>query len=905
MRERAVPGPGGIGETLQQVAARLARAGDRDAILFYHRDSEVRWSFAELGARVDRLAAWLVAQGAGAGAPVAVIGGNSPAWVAACLAVLRAGAAVMPLDAQLGGDAFAHVLADSGTRLVLASAPVAARHAERCRRTGATLVTLEEIDGLEADLPAAWPQAAPDDRAALFYTSGTTGVPKGVPLTHRNLTYQIGSLAAADLVRADERILQPLPLHHVYPLVVGTLTPLALGCALILTGGFTGGQVLGALRRGRATLIIGVPRLYEALLAGIHERLGRQRGLSGRLVRSLAATAAFLHDRFGWRTGRALLKPLHRRLAPALRTLVSGGAALKPETGRRLEALGWRVATGYGLTETSPMVSFIRPGDGDFETAGPPIPGTEVVSDGSAEKPAEIRVRGPGVFAGYLNLPEKTCEVLTPDGWFRTGDLGWVGADGRLRIAGRSATLIVTAAGKNLQPDEIEDAYLRHPLIAEIAVFQRDGRLAGLIVPELRALGDEPVEAAVRRAVAEAGRALRPYERLEEFAVSRDPIPRTRLGKPRRHLIAAAYERARGGKVTVGAEDRRPITPEAMSDEDRALLDDPAVAAAWALLAEKYHDRRLTPDSDLRLDIGIDSIEWLDLGLELSERTGVSLSDAAIAEVSTVRDLLLAVAEAEPETTVASPLADPDSALSEAQRAWLRPRGALERAMGRVFHTINRALMRLLFLRRVEGRQHLAGDRPVILAPNHLSYLDPFVLAAAIDHRRLAHAYWAGWTGVVFTTAVRRWFARVSRVLPIDHDRPAASSLAFGAAALKGGHALIWFPEGERSRSGRLGHFKAGLGMLVERYPVPVVPVAITGTHEAWPPGSTLPRPHPVTIRFLPPRTAAELEALGHGPTAAARIVDGIKRDIAAALGEAIAEPAADAAAPEAQRRHA
>ncbi|MGF1626002.1 MAG: AMP-binding protein [Alphaproteobacteria bacterium] len=880
-----------VGDTLQQVAGTLSASGERDAILFYQRETELRWSYAELDRQVGRLAAGLAGRGVGAEQPVAVIGGNSPHWILACLAILRCGATVVPLDAQLGDKSFAHILTDSGARLLFAGTAAAARHGERCREAGVTVIGLEDgadtpWTAVASDVTADFPVVGPEQRAALFYTSGTTGSPKGVPLSHRNLVHQLKSLAAADLVGDDERILQPLPLHHVYPFVVGTLTPLALGLPVILSGSFTGTQVLDALRRGRATMMIGVPRLYQALVDGLEERLKKQGGLAAALMRGLRGLSGMLYRGFGWRVGRSLLRPLHGRLAPDLRTLVSGGAALKPELGRQLEVIGWQVATGYGLTETSPMVAFDRPGQADFDTAGKPIPGTELRIDGSEQQPGEVLVRGPGVFAGYHNLEEKSREVLDADGWFHTGDLGWLGTDGRLHLAGRSSTLIVTEAGKNLQPDEIEEAYQRHPLIAEIAVFQRDGRLAGLIVPDLRAIGEEPVEAAMRRALDEIGRTLPAYQRLAEYATTREAIARTRLGKPRRHLIAERYEAARGETVSVSEADRHPIALDDMADDDRALLDEPAVAAAWALLAEKFADRRLTPDSDFNLDLGVDSIDWLDLSLEVAERSGVALSEAAIAEVATVRDLLHAVAEGETETARGSPLDDPEAALTDAQKAWLQPLGPVARGIGRVLHGLNWALMRALFLRRVEGREHLSVDGPAILAPNHLSYLDPFVLAAALEHRGLQRTYWAGWTGVVFTSALRRRFARIARVLPIDPDRAAASSLGFGAAALLRGNALIWFPEGIRSRDGRLQPFKAGLGMLIERHRVAVVPVVIDGTHTAWPPGRRLPRPKPVVIRFLPPRTAEDLEASGEGETAAARIVDGIRRDIAAALGE-------------------
>lgn len=887
-----------IDQTVQKVGAPSGSTGSRQAIVFFDGDRERTCSFAELDRTVARLANGLAARGLMPGQVAGVVGRNSPEWVIACLAILRCGGVVAPLDAQLGQDAFSHILQDCEAKFLFVSAAAAGRYGRQCADAGVETIGLEPSDqcpelwsDLLMDADSDPPDAAPSDQAALFYTSGTTGPPKGVPLTHRNLAHQIACLAGADLVSADERVMVPLPLHHVYPFVVGTLTPLALQRTLILTGGFTGTRVLDALRRGKATMLIGVPRLYEALVGGLDQRIAGS-GVVGRgLMGALRGTSAALFRWFGWRAGRALLRPLHGRLAPELRTLVSGGSALKPALGRTLESLGWRVATGYGLTETSPMISFDMPDRVRFDSAGRPIPETEIRIDAKSAEIGEVLVRGPSVFAGYHHLPDKTAEVFTPDGWFRTGDLGWLDGDGRLHLTGRSSTVIVTEAGKNLQPEEIEEAYQAHSLIAEIAVYQRDGKLAGLIVANQHGTGAAADDAAIRAAVSEVSRGLPSYKRLSEYALTAEAIPRTRLGKPRRHLIAERYELALSGVQTQTPAEAKPIDPQQMSDEDRALLDEPGVGDIWQLLANRFAERRLTPDSDLRLDLGIDSIDWLNLSLEVSERAGVTLSEQTIAEVSTVRDLLTAVAEGEPASGQTGPLDDPETALSDQQKSWLRPLGPVATAFGWLCHRANRLLVRALFLRRVSGLENLPTDRPVVLAPNHLSYLDPFIVAAALSHTRLRRTYWAGWTGVVFTSAIRRGFARIARVLPVDPDKAASSSLAFGAAALQRNNDLIWFPEGARSRDGEIQPFKAGIGMLLDRYQVDVVPVVITGTFTAWPPGRTLPRSAPASIRFLAPCKIEDLLSCGEGATNAAKITDGLQQQIIAGIASERARP--------------
>ena len=723
----------------------------------------------------------------------------------------------------------------------------------------------------------------------LFYTSGTTGPAKGVPLTNRNLMFQIRAIADANFVRADDRVLLPLPLHHVYPLVIGVLTPLALGLPLIIPSAFTGSQVLQALQRGRATLIIGVPRLYEALIAGLETRL-KQRGPLQRVIASgMLQLCVLARRRLGLRLGSVLMGPLRRRMAPDLRMVVSGGAALNQEVAWKLEGLGWLVATGYGLTETSPMLTINLPDSLRFETAGQIVPGVELRTDTSAAPDGthvgavgEVLAYGPGVFRGYLNLPEKTAQAFTADGWFRTGDLGWLESSGYLHLAGRRSTMIVTAGGENVQPDTIEEAYQKHPAIEEVAVLERQGKIVGLIVPKVGALAGGDVEAMVRKAVADVSRTLPSYQRLAEFAVTREAIPRTRLGKPRRHLLAERYEQAVRGESQAVPERRGPMALEEMSAEDHALLEDPAARAAWDWLADRYADRRLTPDSNLNVDLGVDSMEWLNISLEIAQRTGAEITEQAIARVSTVRDLLAEVAGGGEAQGLAQAWIDnPESALSEEEKRWLRPLGTVSRAFSLALYWINYVLVRALFRLRCSGLENLPREGPYIIAPNHTSFLDPVALAASLNPGLLRRTYWAGWTGIVFKGPIRRALARLAQAVPIDPRRGAASSLALGAAVLKRNEALVWFPEGQRSPDGSLQPFRPGLGLLLQHYPVPVVPVVIEGAYAAWPRQRWYPRFSPLAVHIHPPVDPRALEQQSSTDQPSQRIVDALHAHLA------------------------
>ena len=856
-------------ETLGSVIDGLSAPGGRPALVAFGEEGVETLSYRELAGWVRFLAHGLRGVGVERGDHVAIVCGNRPEWVAACLAVISAGAVVVPVDVQIGDDALGHVLVDSGAGHVLATADQAGRLENLRDVASSKLILLDvgEEDGrswrcLPADGDEDLPGLQAGDGAALFYTSGTTGAAKGVPLSHANLAFQIDSLLGADLLSKEDRVLLPLPLHHVYPFVMGMLTPLAAGLPIILPQSLTGPQLVRALREGEATLIVGVPRLYGALYSGIEERIGSGGRLAAALFRNGVDLFAGVRRLTGLNVGRIALRPLRRRFGPRLGVLASGGAALDPDLARKLEGMGWRVAIGYGLTETSPLLTLNPPDGAKLGSVGRPVPGVEITIDpsavpeeggrsGTSHGEGEILTRGPNIFSGYRNRPEETGKVFD-DGWFRTGDLGYFDDDGYLYVTGRVSTLIVTPGGKNVQPEAVEGVYLEDQLIREIGVLQRDGRLVAVIVPDAGEIPQgEGMNAAMRRAIEECSQRLPSYQRISDYAISRDPLEYTRLGKLRRHVLAERYDLTKSGaeardEMTVG-----PVDLEEMSEEDRALLQDPAARGVWALLSDRFPDRRLAPETSPQLDLDIDSLGWVNLTLEIGERTGVELREEAIGRISTVRDLLREVSSAAGGPTYrTSPLERPEEVLDDRQLRWLRPLGRAASVVAGGMFLLNQAIMRGLFRLRAEGLENLPDGGQFIIAPNHVSYLDAFVVAAALPQDVLRRTYWAGWTGAAFGNPLTRLVSRLAQVIPVDPERAGLSSLAFGAAVLARGQNLVWFAEGERSQSGSLQPFRPGVGMLLDHYPVPVVPVFIHGTYEAMPRGRFLRRLENVTVTF-------------------------------------------------------
>jgi long-chain acyl-CoA synthetase len=635
--------------------------------------------------------------------------------------------------------------------------------------------------------------------------------------------------------------------------------------------------------------MIAVPRLYEAMLAGIERQMAGAPRPIGAALRGLLDGAVWVRRRLGRRIGKHLFFPLHRRIGPALRLLASGGARLDPKVAWRLEGLGWEVLTGYGLTETAPILTFNPPGRARIESVGLPVEGVELrlgPAEDAEPGHGEILAKGPNVFSGYWENPEATAEAFTDDGFFRSGDLGHFDDAGYLYIVGRSKELIILSGGENIFPEEVEAVYGAAEHVREVAVLEHDNRLVALFVPDpeaQRAMAQDEPHQHLRREVERLSRQLPSYARISDFAITRQPLPRTQIGKLRRHELPEIYVQEKSGAG-------RPEPEAAVTGAERALLETPPAARIWPWLKERFAGHTLTLNTSPHLDLGLDSFDWMSLTMELEERFGVRLSEDAVARVNTLRDLLEEARQAV-ETAPEEP-----GRLTPEQERWLEPRGFAERALARTLLVVDRWLLRTLFRVRAEGLEHVPRHGPYLMTPNHESYLDPLALCAVLPWAQLRELYWAGWAGLLFRGPFTRLFSRLFQVLPVDPERGLTSTLALGRTVLERGRPLVWFPEGGRSTDGRLQAFLPGVALLLERTGVQAVPVWVEGTFEAWPPGQRLPRPRPVSIRIGAPLTLAELEPDGDEGDRHRRIAERLREKVAQ-LAPQDASPSARSAA--------
>lgn len=565
--------------------------------------------------------------------------------------------------------------------------------------------------------------------------------------------------------------------------------------------------------------------------------------------------------------------------------LVSGGARIEPELLWPLVALGYEVRSGYGLAETSSIFTGNLPGAERLGSEGRPFVGNKLrIVDQDESGDGEIELKGACVFTGYRGNPAATKEAFTGDGWFRTGDLGHLDEDGFLYVTGRRKETLVLGGGKKLHPEELEKLYGASRFIKEIAVLERRGSLAALVVPDLdaiRASGRIGIEDVIRVELATRAQTLPSYERLAGFAIDREAIPRTRLGKIQRFLLPDLYDRARSG------EKRRASV--ALSNEDRALLARAPAGEIMAFLRARYKSDSIGPETHPALDLGIDSLEWMALALALQERFGIRLEEPDIAKIVTFRDLLRLVVEGGRTPTAPASAAE---GLGPEDLRWLKPTGFPLTLLAIAVYCLEWALSWGLFRIRVRGRENLPLSGAFVIVANHESDLDPIVLAAALGWRNARRLYWSGDIGVLFTRRALDPLWRALKVFPVDERKP-ATALALAAEVLRQGAGLVWFPESWRSPDGRLQHFLPGIGKLLLMVPVPVVPLCIEGTFEALPRGRHVPRCHPIKLLFGPPIDPAFLDGIDRNETGYQEIANRF-HEIVAGLGRRIESEFAD-----------
>lgn len=821
-------------------------------------------TYGEVSMLIQRLACSLKEHGLRPGHRVAIVAENCPEWVIAHLSILTVGATAVPLDIQMPQEQLLSFLTTSNSRFIFVSSKTVAL--VQSLSPTITVVSMDpaaksphlsmkDLMSQDPQKPSVDRQVNPDDVASLLYTSGTTKKPKGVLLTHRNFMANAKDIMGKDLAGPEDNFLVMLPLHHAYPFMIAYLVPLLLGARMTFLSSLKGPDLMQCLHETGITIAVGVPQIFTMIRRSIFEELGRRPAFVRSLITLLLGLSDFVRTHTRWNPGRRMFASVHRRFGSSLRLLCSGGAKLDPQISKDLSSLGFTIREGYGLTETAPVIAFsslsrLKPG-----SVGPPLASVEVrIDNPNKEGIGEVVVRGPNVMKGYDQAPAETEEALR-DGWFYTGDLGYLDSDGYLFLTGRIKELIVTPGGKNILPEELEESYQQNPAITELCILglpragEEGEHLHAVVVPNFDYLREHTIHDSatyIKDALNSVAASLPSYKRISGVTFIKEPLPRTRLGKIQRHLVLA---------MTQSTKTAVEPAPEQESETDQEIRQTTTgQTVIQTLVGLVSSDRAIRLDDHLDLDLGFDSLKRVEFQAALESRLG-PVSETFMGEVVTVRDVitkLLALEQipAEHTETTTSWHQIFETPLPPAlTKTVLAPLSRGNKIIGQIGMAIVGSFSRIAFPLTVKGLSHLPKEGPFILAANHLSFIDPFIILATVPPSTFTQLYTLGWEPF-FRSPFRRWIARVGHVIPVGPETPLVTVLKASVALLRNGKSLLIFPEGERSLDGQLLPFKKGLGVLACELHIPIIPVKIEGSFEVWPPDAKTPQRHPISLTF-------------------------------------------------------
>lgn len=756
-----------------------------------------------------------------AGDRVAIILENTPQWSMTYFGIMLLDAVAVPIDPQATTKDKQYCLEHSGAKVVFDPEP---------RKLAPQ--TIKPLDGI----------------ASILYTSGTTGVPKGVLLTHENLLSNYQSIAKLKIINSKHNLLSLLPLHHAFPFMVTLLTPLFSKAMITYVADLSSDTILTAMQETGVTALVGVPQLFYLLHNNLEAKLKQVPWVVKKFLKHL------------------LRAKIHQAFGNKLQFFVSGGAKLDPLVIQFFNKLGFKVLEGYGLSETSPVVSFPPVNKPKIGSVGKAVPDVHIKIDSSDQKGiGEILIAGPNVMRGYYKMPKETNEVLK-DGWFYSGDLGFLDAENYLYITGRKKELIVLSSGKNIAPDEVESHYLQSPYIKELCVLAVGGRgedrLMAVIVPDLnyfKQKGEIKLYETIKWDLENWLQNYPSYKRIMGFVLAPDELPKTRLGKLKRFAIKDLYQNELLGN------GKSKLKPEVIPDIKLTPLGENILE----ILQRHLHNKNIELDDHLEIDLGIDSLSRVELLSVLSRELQIYIPGEIAANIFTVNDLVTNLEKLKDQTD--KPVEIEATSWQEILQQQLDTnlikkigikQTWYEKLHFKVISWFGMSLLKIFWRLKGIGIENLPKDRNFILCPNHVSYIDALVVMAAAPKWLRDKTFFLGETSY-FEAPVLRNLVRTLKVIPVDAAKNLVGAMQAAAYVLKQNKVVGIFPEGARSIDGKLRQFKKGVGILAKELNVNLVPVYIEGAFESWPRGKKLPRLHKLSVRFGKPCEVTELEAIG------------------------------------------
>jgi len=819
-----------------RVAMRIERNGRKE-----------QYTFEDVRELTLRAAGFLAEKGVKQGDRVILFSNNMPEWGITYFGILKAGATAIPIDPASSVQEIVS-FAKAGEASAIAVSPKLANENPGLKGKLAehgidlNVWTFDEVfempDELEESKRLALlpPKILGNAVASLIFTSGTTGKPKAVMLSHKNFTNMISMLSSVLDMDLTDGVLSVLPMHHTFEFSAGFLTPFSNGTQITYLDELTAEELTRSIENGHVTGMVGVPALWEMLHRRIKTRLRERGDWIADAADSMIEFNAWLRDNTPLNLGPIVFFPIHQGMGGKMRYLISGGSALSEKVQKDLHGLGFTVLEGYGLTESSPVLTVARPGNKLLRgSVGKPLPGVEVkIENPDDNGVGEVVARGQNVMLGYYNNEEAT-EAVLQDRWLRTGDLGKIDEDGNLYIVGRSKDVIIDSNGKNIYPDEIEDVYGKSGFIKELSVVglpDDDGgeKIASLIVPDYEhdiALARAEVNKRIEEHFREVSAGIPFFKRVKVLHITPFELPRTATRKVKRPEVVAML-------TALEERDRKKTKAAVESKGDDNLLWIRKIVATVSSrsLSDVATEDKLT-------DLGFDSLMFVELQAAVEDAGGRVLSPDSLNEVQTVRELLTAVQRIDKSKRLADEPKMEEKSVDEE----IHIPSLIRRVGNAAVDLAQETLYSNVLDTTIDGEGNVPQHVNFIVAPNHASHIDTGLVKKALGKDVAEQTVAVAAADYWFDTKYKRaYMNNFTTLVPIERTGSLRQSLRHVTRILNEGYNALIFPEGTRSLTGEVAEFKPVIGYLALNQKIGILPIYIWGTFKAYPKGMTIPK---------------------------------------------------------------
>ena len=724
------------------------------------------------------------------------------------------------LDGSFSGEELAYYVEDSKPKYIFTSKgnyEAAVKGAELAKVDVKILI----VDDIPIDYQGESMTIEIEDKyfvSLILYTSGTTGNPKGVMLMFDNILVNMEGLDVYKMFGIEDRVLALLPMHHIFPLLGSGVVPLGKGSTIVFLKEVSSQAMVEALQKYKITFIIGVPKLWEMLHKKIMEKIN-----GGKITKFIFKLAEKINSK---NFSRKIFKKVHDGFGGNIRFFVSGGSKLDPQVSRDFLTLGIDVCEGYGLTETSPMISFTPTDEVVPGSAGKILTGVtvKIADDG------EILAKGRNVMKGYYGRPDATAEIIDKEGWFHTGDLGEI-KNGLLYVTGRKKEMIVLSNGKNINPIEIEQWIMANTdLIKEMAIMDYEDKLTAVIYPDFYKLHEEGItnitETFKKGVIDKYNKQAASYKKVLDVKIVLEELPKTKIGKIRRFMLKDVINKK---------EEKVQNIVEPSTEEYKNI----------SAFLKSIKNKPIIPNAHLELDLGLDSLDTVELLSHIEGTFGVKIDEQTFVEHCTVEKLAEYVEKHSNEM------------MNDTKMDWKEilskdTEGELPKSnrIGKIIKFILKPAFLFFVKVKKEGIENIEKNEPVIFAGNHQSFLDGFIVNQAVPNSVLDKTYYFA-DIKHFKKGYMKFMGENSNIIFVDINKNLVNSLQMLSKALRNGKNIVIFPEGTRTRDGKINNFKKFFAILSKELNIPIVPFVLDGAYEAYPPSSKYPKGGDVKVKFL------------------------------------------------------